>query len=58
MPELWPEDVREPIPIPLKPLVPAIPTDNENCGNWGKIFGLWAVRVYSPSPGTFKTRTC
>ena len=29
MPELRPEYVREPIPIPLKALVPAIPTDDE-----------------------------
>ena len=29
MPEAKPEDMREPIPIPLKPLVPAIPTHDE-----------------------------
>ena len=29
MPEVRPEDVREPIPIPLKPLVTAISTDDE-----------------------------
>ena len=29
MPEARPEDMREPIPTPLKHLVPAIPTDDE-----------------------------
>jgi hypothetical protein len=29
MPEARAEDMKEPIPIPTKPLVPAIPTDDE-----------------------------
>ena len=34
--ELRPEDVREPIPIPLKALVPAIPTDKEELRELGE----------------------
>ena len=36
MPELRPEDVKEPIPIPLKPLVPAIPTEDEELRELGE----------------------
>ena len=36
MPEARPEDMREPIPILLKPLVPAIPTDDEELRELGE----------------------
>ena len=36
MPELRPEDVREPIPILLKPLVPAISTDDQELRELGE----------------------
>ena len=36
MPELRPEDMREPIPIPLKPMVPAIPTNDEELRELGE----------------------
>ena len=36
MPKLRREDLREPIPIPLKPLVPAIPTDDEELRELGE----------------------
>ena len=36
MPEARPEDMRESIPIPLKPLVPAIPTDDEELRELGE----------------------
>ena len=36
MPEARPEDMREPIPIPLKPLVPTIPTDDEELRELGE----------------------
>ena len=36
MPEARPEDMRDPIPIPLKPLVPAIPTDDEELRELGE----------------------
>ena len=36
MPELRPEDMMEPIPIPLKALVPAIPTDDEELRELGE----------------------
>jgi hypothetical protein len=35
MPEVRAEDMREPIPIPMKPLVPAIPTDDEELRELG-----------------------
>ena len=39
--ELRPEDMREPIRIPLKPLVPAIPTDDEELRELGE--DLWVM---------------
>ena len=36
MPEAKPEDMRDPIPISLKPLVPAIPIDNEELRELGE----------------------
>jgi hypothetical protein len=35
MPEVRAEDMREPIPIPMKPLVPAIPTNDEELRDLG-----------------------
>ena len=35
MPELRPKDVSESIPIPMKPLVPAIPTEDEELRELG-----------------------
>jgi len=36
MPEIREEDMRETIPIPMKPLVPAIPTDDEELRQLGE----------------------
>ena len=36
MPEAKAEDIKEPIPIPLKPPVPAIPTDDEELRELGE----------------------
>jgi hypothetical protein len=36
MPEVREEDMREAIPIPMKPLVPAIPTDDEELRELGE----------------------
>jgi hypothetical protein len=35
MPEVKAEDMREPIQIPMKPLVPTIPTDDEELRELG-----------------------
>jgi hypothetical protein len=36
MPEIREEDMRETIPIPMKPLVPTIPTDDEELWQLGE----------------------
>jgi hypothetical protein len=36
MPEIREEDMRETIPIPMKPMVPAIPTDDEELRQLGE----------------------
>jgi hypothetical protein len=36
MPEIWEEDMREAVPIPMKPLVPTIPTDDEELWQLGE----------------------
>jgi hypothetical protein len=58
MPEAREEDMREAIPIPTKPLVPAIPTNGEDLRELGRISGEWVAMVCSSNPGMSKRTAC
>jgi hypothetical protein len=59
MPEIREEDMREAIPIPMKPLVPAIPTDDEELRQLGEdLRRMGCDGLLARNPGMYRMTEC
>ena len=56
MPEARAEDRREPIPIPLKALIPAIPTDDKELQELAEDLRIMGCEGLLAKPGTFERK--